>query len=123
MKKKRSARGFDHSGSSFDDFLEAEGIREEVEAVAAKRVLAWELEQAMQRQRKTKQAMARDLHTSRSQVNRLLDPANTAVSLLTMARAARRLGKRLVISIGNARPTSDTPGKAERLKTVSLRSR
>jgi antitoxin HicB len=88
-----------HSGSSFDEFLEEEGIREEVESAAIKRVLAWQFEQEMERQQKTKQAMARELKTSRSQLDRLLDPQNTAVSLDTLARAARILGKRLVLEI------------------------
>ena len=99
MKAKKIA--FDHSGSSFDDFLEEEGIREEVEAVAIKRVLAWQLSQEMHQQKKTKQAMARDLQTSRSQLDRLLDPRNVSVSLETMARAARVLGKSLAIRIGD----------------------
>jgi hypothetical protein len=57
----------DHSGSTFDSFLEEEGIREEVEAIVVKRVLAWQLSHAMREQRKTKQALAKQLHTSRSQ--------------------------------------------------------
>lgn len=93
----------DHSGSSFESFLEEEGIREEVEAVAIKRVLAWQFMQAMEQQQKTKLAMARELHTSRSQLDRLLDPANVSVSLDTMARAAQALGKRLTIRIANRR--------------------
>jgi high-affinity Fe2+/Pb2+ permease len=103
--KKRGERiVFDHSGSSFDSFLEEEGIREEVEAVAIKRVLAWQLSQEMQQQKKTKQAMARDLQTSRSQLDRLLDPGNVSVSLHTMARAARVLGKSLVIRMRDRKP-------------------
>jgi phosphoribosylformylglycinamidine (FGAM) synthase PurS component len=89
----------DHSGSTFDSFLEEEGIREEVEAVAVKRILAWQLEQAMKQQQKTKRAMARELRTSRSQLDRLLDPQNTAVTIDTVTRAARVLGKRLVLRI------------------------
>jgi antitoxin HicB len=97
---KKSANGkFDHSGSSFDSFLDEQGIRSEVEAVAVKRVLAWQLTQAMKRQQKTKQAMARELRTSRSQLDRLLDPQNTAVTLETVTRAARVLGKRLVVKV------------------------
>lgn len=92
-----------HSGSSFDNFLEEEGIREEVESAAIKRVLAWQFEREMDRQHKTKQAMARELKTSRSQLNRLLDPQNTSVSLETLARAARVLGKRLVLEIRSPR--------------------
>ena len=94
---------FDHSGSSFDGFLEEEGIRDEVEAVAIKRVLAWQLLQEMRQQNKTKQAMARELHTSRSQLDRLLDPFNVSVSLDTMTRAAHALGKSLVIRISDRR--------------------
>lgn len=99
--KTKAKKAFDHSGSSFDDFLEEEGIREEVEAAAIKRVLAWQLSQEMQRQRMTKQAMARQLRTSRSQLDRLLDPQNISVSLETITRAAQVLGKSLVIRIGD----------------------
>ena len=113
MKAERTKRIFDHSGSSFDDFLEEEGIREEVEAVAVKRVLAWELQQAMERQHKTKHAMAKELHTSRSQVDRLLDPNNTSVSLLTMARAAGVLGKRIMVSVVDRRSTLRAPVEAD----------
>jgi len=99
MIKKTRKKAFDHSGSNFDDFLEREGLREEVEAVAIKRVLAWQFSQEMREQKKTKQAMARELHTSRSQLDRLLDPSNVSVSLETMTRAAHALGKALVIRI------------------------
>jgi len=94
---------FDHSGSSFDSFLEEEGIREEVESVAVKRLLAWQFEQAMRKQQKTKQAMAKELNTSRSQLNRLLDPQNTAVSLETITRAAKVLGKTVTIRIADTK--------------------
>lgn len=102
MKERKTPRQYDHSGSSFDEFLHEQGIREEVEAVATKRVLAWQLEQAMKQQQKTKQAMARELHTSRSQLNRLLDPQNTAVSLETITRAAKILGKIVIVQIADA---------------------
>lgn len=88
-----------HTGSSLQDFLEEEGIYAEVESVAIKRVLAWQFEQAMEKQQKTKLAMARQLNTSRSQLDRLLDPANTAVSLETLTRAASILGKQLVLEL------------------------
>jgi hypothetical protein len=81
MKATNRDEAFDHSGSMFVSFLEEEGIRGEVEAAAAKRVLTWQLERAMEKQPKTKQAMARELHTSRSQLNRLLDPTSVSVSL------------------------------------------
>jgi len=103
MKVRKSQKSTDHSGSTFDSFLEQEGIREEVEAVAIKRVLAWELEQAMQKQQKTKQAMAKQLHTSRSQLDRLLDPQNVSVTLDTITRAARALGKRVIIRVADVK--------------------
>jgi antitoxin HicB len=99
MKARKNHKVIDHSGSTFDSFLEQEGIREEVEAVAIKRVLAWQLSQAMQEQKKTKQAMAKQLHTSRSQLDRLLDPQNISVTLDTITRAARALGKRVIIRV------------------------
>ena len=102
-KKPRKRKKTDHSGSTFDSFLEEEGIREEVEAVAIKRVLAWEFERAMGDQRKTKQAMARQLRTSRSQLDRLLDPQNISVTLDTITRAARALGKRVIIRVADAK--------------------
>jgi antitoxin HicB len=101
MKARKSKTRTDHNGSTFDRFLEQEGIREEVEALAIKRVLAWQLEQAMQEQRKTKQAMAKQLHTSRSQLDRLLDPQNVSVTLDTITRAARALGKRVIIRVAD----------------------
>jgi hypothetical protein len=104
MSAKKNRKRFDHSGSSFDSFLEEEGIREEVEAVAIKRVLAWQLEQEMKRQQKTKQAMAKQLRTSRSQLDRLLDPRNASVTLDTMSRAARALGKRLIVRVADVKP-------------------
>jgi hypothetical protein len=99
------ANGTDvHTGSSLDDFLEEEGYRDEVESAAIKRVLAWQFEQEMNRQQKTKKAMAAELKTSRSQLDRLLDPQNTAVSLDTLTRAAHVLGKRLVLEIRDMPP-------------------
>jgi hypothetical protein len=103
MNVRKSRKKVDHSGSTFDSFLEQEGIREEVEAVAIKRVLAWQLEQAMRKQQKTKQAMAKQLHTSRSQLDRLLDPRNVSVTLDTITRAARALGKRVIIRVADAK--------------------
>ena len=103
MNIRKNRKKIDHSGSTFDSFLEEEGIREEVEAVAIKRVLAWQLEQAMQEQQKTKQAMAKQLHTSRSQLDRLLDPSNVSVTLDTITRAARALGKRVIVRVADVK--------------------
>ena len=110
---KKSPKTLDHSGSSFESFLEEEGIREEVEAVAIKRVLAWQLLQAMQQRKVTKKSMASELHTSRSQLDRLLDPNNVSVSLDTMARAAQVLGKSLEIRFRDRRPVRQV-GSAKR---------
>ncbi len=102
MKEKKKSKAV-HNGSSFDSFLEEEGIRDEVEAVAIKRVLAWQLEQALKEQQKTKQAMAKQLGTSRSQLDRLLDPENVSVTIATITRAARALGKRVIIRVTDAK--------------------
>ncbi len=101
MKTRKSRWVKDHTGSTFDSFLEDEGIREEVEAVAIKRVLAWQLKKAMKEQRKTKQLMAKQLRTSRSQLDRLLDPQNISVTIATITRAARALGKRVIIHVAD----------------------
>jgi len=103
MRVRKNRKRMDHSGSSFDSFLEQEGIREEAEAVAIKRVLAWQLERTMRKQQKTKQAMAKQLHTSRSQLDRLLDPRNVSVTLDTITRAARALGKRVIIRVADVK--------------------
>ena len=86
-----------HIGSSFDDFLEEEGILAETEAVAIKRVIAYKLAQLMERQHISKTAMARQMKTSRSALDRLLDPQNTSITLQTLERAAHAIGKRLRI--------------------------
>jgi len=86
-------------GSSFDDFLREEDIYEDVQAAAIKRVVAWQLAEEMKRQHITKVEMARRMHTSRSQLDRLLDPANDRVELATLGRAARALGRELQIGL------------------------
>jgi hypothetical protein len=103
MKTKKNRKVKDHTGSTFDSFLEDQGIREEVEAVAIKRVLAWQLKTAMKEQRKTKQLMAEQLRTSRSQLDRLLDPQNVSVTIATITRAARALGKRVIIHVADVK--------------------
>jgi antitoxin HicB len=93
---------FDHSGSTFESFLQEEGILEEVDAVAIKRVIAWQLAQAMKVRNISKKAMAEQLGTSRSQLDRLLDPENSAVQLHTITKAARAVGKRLRLEMIDA---------------------
>lgn len=104
MKLRKNHKVTGHDGSTFDSFLEEEGIREEVEAVALKRVLAGQLERAMQQKKKTKQSMAKQLRSSRSQLDRLLDPQNTSVTLDSIARAAGALGKRVIIRVADLKP-------------------
>ncbi len=86
-------------GSSLDDFLEEDGILAEVNAIALKRVLAWQVLQEMQNKGLSKSQMAVAMSTSRSSLDRLLDPSNTSVTLKTMDRAAAVLGKRLRIEL------------------------
>lgn len=88
-----------HIGSSFDDFLKEADIYEETMTTAVKRVLAWQLRQSLEEQGMSKSALARQLHTSRTQVDRLLDPANNQVQLDTLQRAARVLGRKLVVEL------------------------
>ncbi len=88
-----------HEGSSFDDFLKEEVMYEECMAVAIKRVLAWQLANEMEKQNITKRAMAQLMDTSRSQLDRLLDPEKTGVSLETMQRAAFAVGRELRIDL------------------------
>jgi antitoxin HicB len=98
----RKKAAFDHTGSTFESFLEEEGILDEVDAVAIKRVLAWQLSEAMKAGNLTKKAMAERIGTSRSQLDRLLDPENSAVHLQTITKAARAVGKRLRIEMVDA---------------------
>ena len=88
-----------HTGSSFDDFLKEEGIYDEVDAVATTRVIAWQIQQAMKEKHVTKLQMAQRMHTSRTQVDRLLDPHNTSIQVDTLQRAASAVGRKLVISL------------------------
>ena len=88
-----------HTGSSFDDFLKEEGINEECTASALKRVLAWQIKQEMNSKHITKSAMADLMKTSRSQLDRLLDPENTGVSIETLYRAATAVGRDLDIKL------------------------
>jgi predicted XRE-type DNA-binding protein len=88
-----------HIGSDFDAFLEEERLLDEAEAVATKRVLAWEIARSMREQGLSKAEMARAMRTSRSALDRLLDPEVPSVTLLTVERAARALGRKLVVEL------------------------
>lgn len=84
-----------HIGSRFDDFLAEEGLLEDANAIAAKRVIAWQLAEAMKQAGITKTEMAARMHTSRAAVNRVLDENDTALTLDTLSKAAAALGCRL----------------------------
>jgi len=85
-------------GSNFDDFLREEGIYEEVEAGAIKKVIACMIEQEIAKKQITKAEMARRLGTSRTQLDRLLNPENHSVTLSTMVKAAKVFGGKMSIS-------------------------
>jgi antitoxin HicB len=88
-----------YSGSDFDDFLREEGILEEVTARAHKRLLALQVSEAMAQANLTKSELAERLQTSRSQLDRLLDPDNTSVTLDSLERLARAVGKQLKVEL------------------------
>jgi predicted XRE-type DNA-binding protein len=92
-----------HLGSSFDAYLAEEGILEECEANALKKVLAMQIDQAMKKQGLTKSAMARRMKTSRPALDRLLDSKNTSVTLNTLQRAAAAVGKKIQLSLTNSK--------------------
>lgn len=96
-----------HSGSNFDDFLKEEGFFEEVQAKALKRVVAEQIEDSMQSAKLTKMAMADKMATSRSQLDRILDPNNLSVQLDTLIRAARAVGKVVEIKIKRPRKAAE----------------
>lgn len=93
--KFRDMSGF----STLDDFLDEEGIREEVTLRAVKSVIALQLQQAMKVQGLTRAAMAAEMETSRAQLNRVLDPEASNVTLDTLSRAARVLGRSLKVEL------------------------
>ncbi len=87
------------SGSRFDDFLEEEGLLEDAQAVAIKRVIAFQLSQLMVQQSLSKMELARRMKTSRAALDRLLDPQNPSVTLHTLQSAAKAVGGQLKISL------------------------
>ena len=99
-----------HTGSSFDDFLKEEGIYEEVQARALKRALAEQLDDAMQSSKLSKVSMAQRMATSRSQLDRVLDPGNLSIQLDTLIKAASAVGRTVEIRLKqNTKRTRVTP--------------
>ena len=94
-KRTRSARRL----STLDDFLAKQGKREEFEAIAIKEVLAWQIGEAMKANKLSRNGLAQRMNTSRSQVRRLLDPKDGNVTLTTLQRAARIVGRSLRLEL------------------------
>lgn len=90
-----------HLGSDFDDFLKKEGILVDAETAAMKRVIAFQIAELMNENKLSKTELAKRMRTSRSSVDRLLDPKNEAVTLQTLGKAASALGKKLHVSFVN----------------------
>ena len=88
-----------HRGSDFRNFLQAEGLLGEVEARALKQALSWQLDQLLKKQKNTKTQMAIRMRSSRAAVDRLLDAANSSVTLKTLGKAARALGRKVRIEL------------------------
>jgi antitoxin HicB len=86
-------------GASFDSFLNDEGIREQVEDIAIKRVIAFQIRTEMEKKHLTKTELAKKMQTSRSSLNRLLDPEDEAITFKTLKKAANVLEKKLVIQL------------------------
>lgn len=82
-----------HRGCSFDDFLEQEGLRSGAEAVAIKRAIAYQIQMEMKKVKMTMSELTKRMRISQSSLDRLLDPSNVLVTLQTLERAARALGK------------------------------
>ncbi len=95
--KKRKKKG--RIGSSFDSFLKEEGVYEETTARVIKRVIARQLDAMMHEQKITKTVLARRMRTSRAQLDRVLDPQNESVTLGTLARAAKAIGRKLHVEL------------------------
>jgi len=88
-----------HIGSSFDNFLKEEKIYEQVQAVAIKRVIAYQIVEEMKNKKLSKTEMANRMKTSRAALERLLDPENASITLITLERAASALGKKLTVQL------------------------
>ena len=88
-----------HRGSTLDDFLKEEGLLAECEAVAIKRVVAWQLEKEMKRRRITRAKLASRMKTNRSVLDRLFSENDSAVSLQLLERTAMALGRKLKVEL------------------------
>ena len=88
-----------HAGSTIDDFLHDEGVLEEFQARSIKEVIAWQIEKAMKEGKISKRRLAQMMQTSRTQVDRVLDPTDGNVTIQTLQRAAAVLGRRVQVEL------------------------
>lgn len=88
-----------HWGSTLDEFLKEKGTREAFQAVAIKEVLAWQLAKAMKARGLSRNRLAKEMGTSRSQISRLLDPSDGNVTLVTLQRAAEMVGRKVRLEL------------------------
>jgi predicted XRE-type DNA-binding protein len=84
-----------HFGSDFDDFLEEEGIRAEVEALALKKLVSLQLQEILESEDLSKSQLAIRMNTSRTSVNRMLDPLNPSLTVASLGKVAAALGRKL----------------------------
>ena len=108
--------------TTLDDFLGEEGKRDEFEAIAVKEVLAWQIEQAMKEKNISRNNLAQRMKTSRSQIGRLLDPKDGNVTLTTLQRAARMVGRSLRLELVGDR-SSGSGGACDGADTSALPAR
>ena len=95
----RKAKANKHRGSSIDDLLKEEGVLEEFQARAVKEVIAWQLAEAMKKHKLSKRRLAQLMHTSRTQVDRVLDPEDGNVTIETLQRAAAIVGRKVQVEL------------------------
>ena len=103
MKTKPATKVNSHVGSDFDNFLREEDLYDQAQAVAVKRVIAFQLERNMQKAQLSKVDMAKRMRTTRAQLDRLLNPENPATTLQTLVRAASAVGKQVRVSFVDAK--------------------
>lgn len=103
-----------HIGSDFDDFLAEEGIKVEVEALALKRVVSFQLQAIIDREHVSKSQLASLMKTSRTSVNRMLDPGNPSLTVASLGKVAAALGRKLEFRFvpvnKRSRPKRKSPG-------------
>lgn len=110
-------------GSSLDEFLDDEGLLLDVSATAMKRVIAWRIADAMKRQGLSKSAMAERMRTSRSQLDRILDAGDSAMTLDSLSRALGALGLGLTLEIAERPASYSTTAVSALDETVAVKSK